>query len=62
VFVILHNAFVGAPYEEEWIDEWFLPIDNQDELSQEISCEKLGDERRSQLVGYFSEIEGISIN
>jgi hypothetical protein len=58
----LHNAFIGVPYEEEWIDEWFLPLDNQDELGKEISGEKLGDERQNQLVGYFLEIEGTSIN
>jgi hypothetical protein len=59
----LHNAFVGTPYEEEWIDERFLPLDNQDELSKEISWEKLGDKHQNQLVvGYFLEIEGTSIN
>ena len=60
--VVLHNAFVGAPYEEEWIDERFLPLDFQDELSREVSWEKGGDERRNQLVGYFSELVGTGIN
>ena len=59
--VILHNAFVGAPYEEEWIDARFLPIDHQDELNKEIQPEKQGEDRRNQLVGYFSELVCTSI-
>jgi hypothetical protein len=62
VCVILHNAFVEAPYEKDWIDERFDDLEDGDELNKEISLEKPGDERRNQLVGFFSELDGTGIN
>jgi hypothetical protein len=59
--VILHNLLIGAPIEDEWLeDEEFLELGNDDALNQELDANDTpnGDNRRQQLMGYFAE-EGI---
>jgi hypothetical protein len=34
--VILHNLLIDAPYEEEWIDEDFSELDDDDELDAQM--------------------------
>ena len=57
--VILHNLLIETPYEENWIDEQFKPLDDDDDLSQ-MNQEGLQNENkdtRNYLLGYLSSLE-----
>jgi hypothetical protein len=53
--VILHNLLIDTPYEEDWIDENFLDLDDEDELNTQIPIDDPNHNltRREQLLGYF---------
>jgi hypothetical protein len=56
--VILHNLLIETPYEEEWIDEAFLELDNDDELNVQVPVDNPNNHltRRDQLLSYFIEL------
>ena len=61
IAVILHNALVNAPYDESWIDEDFLELDDDDELNMAVEGNMGGATRREQLLHYLSEVSGTGI-
>lgn len=52
--VVLHNMLVGTHFEEEWIDEDFIPLDEDDELNLSVAplSGDATDTRRQQLGAY----------
>ena len=57
--VILQNLLIEIPSEENWINEQFNPLDDNDDLSQ-MSQEGLQNENidtRNYLLGYLSSCE-----
>ena len=57
--VILHNLLIETPYEENWIDEQFIRLEEDDNLSQ-MNQEGLQNENidtQNYLLGYLSGLE-----
>jgi hypothetical protein len=53
--IILHNLLIETPYEEEWIDEAFLELSDDDELNTQIPMDDRDPNLafREQLLGNF---------
>ena len=51
--VILHNLLIQDPIPEEWIDEDFLPLDDDDELNSQLPDDTEGNRLRQQLLAYL---------
>jgi hypothetical protein len=53
--VIIHNAAIDSSYEKEWINEDFDRLDDPCGLADILKEAVVGDERRQQLMHFFSE-------
>ena len=53
--VILHNLLIAHPCPEEWIDEEFLDLDDDDELNKEMPWLAPHGTRREIILAWFEE-------
>ena len=62
--VLLHNLLQNCEYQEEWIDEKFCEIDDDDELNTAIveTIDAPTDIRRAELLSYLAELVETNIN